>query len=193
MELCPGGLGQPQVVLIILPASPTCCTSPTGMGVCGQAVPCAPAEQLMCSGDARQKAGVLHAPTSSCSTQSSGVPHREGHGCAGATESSCCLQRLPVCVSVWEVLGRNRSWAEPAASTGHQTPHWGLVKQPCAMGTPAPGMASRSSLISCIRTTSPCSSSPLALVISWKRLSVRPTSSTPMSTWCPTTWASMMV
>lgn len=42
-------------------------TSPTPVGVCGQAVPCAPAEQLMCPGGARQKAGVLHAPKSACS------------------------------------------------------------------------------------------------------------------------------
>ncbi|KAI1230311.1 hypothetical protein IHE44_0010277 [Lamprotornis superbus] len=72
MELCPGRLGLSQVVLIILPTSPTCCTSPMWflavptVAVRRQAVPCAPAEQLMCSGDVRQKAGVLHVPTSTC-------------------------------------------------------------------------------------------------------------------------------
>lgn len=72
MELCPGRPGLSQVVLIILPTSLTCCTSPAWflavpiVAVCGQAVPCAPAEQLMCSGDARQEAGVLCVPTNTC-------------------------------------------------------------------------------------------------------------------------------
>lgn len=89
MELCPGRLGQPEVVLIILPSSLTW-SPPAPLGVCGQAVPCGPAEQLVCPGGARQKAGVLRAPTST--PQSSGALHREGPGCAGATGSSCCLQ-----------------------------------------------------------------------------------------------------
>lgn len=184
--------GETQVVLIILPTSLTSCTSPTHMGVGGQAVPCVPAEQLMCSGDARKKAGVLQAPTS---THPAAAPRALGLCTGKATgvlvpQRSRAVCRASLCVSVWEVVGRNRSWAEPAASTGHHAGSW---KQPCAMHTAALGMASRSSLISCTRTTSPCSSSLLGLVISWRRSSVRPTSSTPMSTWCPTTWASVMM
>lgn len=199
---CRGRLGLSQVVLIILPTSSTCCTSPTWflpapthVGVCRQAVPYAPAEQLMCSGDARKKAGVLCVPTSA---RPAAAPTALGL-CTGEAMEVLVPQRVRavcrayMCVSVWEVEGRNRSWAECAASTGNEALRWELVIQPCAMDTPALGMASRSSLISCIRTTSPCSSSLLALVISWKRLSVRPTSSTPMSLWCPTIWTSMMM
>lgn len=131
MELCPGRLGLSQVVLIILPTSPICCTSPTWflaapiqVGVCRQAVPCAPAEQLMCSGDARPKAGVLHVPTSA-----SPAPALTTLGfCTGKAVGVLVPQRARavcrayVCVSVWEVEGRNRSWAERAASTGPQAP-----------------------------------------------------------------------
>lgn len=202
VELCPGRLRLSQIGPIILPTSLTCCTSPTWflaaptpVGVCGQAVPCAPAEQLAdvlrrCQAKDWSALCSHERPPSCCTQNSLGFCTGRATG-ALVPQRARAVCRAYMCVCVWEVLGRNRSWAEHAAGPGHQALCWRLLTQPRAMDTPALGMASRSSLISCIRTTSPCSSSLLASVISWKRLSVRPTSSTPMSTWCPTTWTSM--
>lgn len=120
--IVPGRLELSQVVLIILLTSLTCYTSPTWfltvpiVGVCGQAVPCAPAEHLVCSGDARQKAGVLCVPTNTCPAA---APRALGFCTGKATgvlvpQRARAVGRAHVCASVWE------AGAECAASTGHQ-------------------------------------------------------------------------
>ena len=139
-----------------------------------------------------------------CSQEGSGVllltpcTHSERHRNARATKSSCFLQSSRVCFCLGSPGQKYEpcSWAESAPSpryTRHLAASWEVGIQYCVMDTSALGMDSMNYLISCVSTTSPCSSSLLASVTSLKRLSVRPTSSTQTSTWCPTTWTSTIM
>lgn len=119
VELCPGRLRLSQIGPIILPTSLTCCTSPTWflaaptpMGACGQAVPCASAEQLMCSGDARQKAGVLCVPTSA---HPAAAPRTLWGSAQGGPRECWCHRELVLFAELTCVFVSGKCWAGTGA------------------------------------------------------------------------------
>lgn len=130
MELCPGRLRLSQVGLIILPASPTCCTSPTWflaaptrVGGCVRAgcalCPCRAADVFRRYHAKGSSAPCSHECLPSCCIQNSlGFCTGKATGML-VPQRAHAVCRAYTCIPLWEVLGKNRSWAEHAAGPGH--------------------------------------------------------------------------